>query len=618
MTSRFGLAAGSGGRLAPLVALLLLTSCARTTLYLRGDGDPPPDRVGLTGEVCTTDARTAGFPVRVLFLVDVAAGPLFATYDPARLRIAALTEAAGLHAGSEDFAFSILGLGPYAEPLSGAEFTRDPSVIATALADAGVPRTCVDDRCRDYTDGLDLARSVIEGELADVTAGQRSRTQYVIVLATGGPPAPLSNTWDETTAELVEQASRIRRDIEAQGALSVMMHTMYLASEDGTPDFVNTSATLQQMSFVGGGRYEQFPVSDGIGLDRFGLLKLEALLEPKTVMVTNRTVLPAPGGGTRDSDGDGLADIDEPFFATDVDRRDSDFDDLGDLVEVLVSLNPLEFTDPPRACLELLGPPYGDIDGDGLNDCEELLVGTVPTLADSDGDSIIDWIEVINRTNYLRADLLDDDDWDGANNGQELLQHTDPGTSDASEHLSDAYRYEVTDAGLVVGARVAQPREILGVEVLAGSDLSTAGVGTLTWVAEPPTLSWRDPIDDLPGIQVPIDGDGAYTLTSSSPDLWLDIEVEASRLPPSDRAEPVLVERTERSCRAWTVRNIALVEGVNDLDVYFSEAPTGRLDQPGSFRRAQLQVSYDPLTGRSPDVPLITVLDQDFLPLEEP
>ncbi|MBW2258569.1 MAG: hypothetical protein JRI25_28820 [Deltaproteobacteria bacterium] len=372
------------------------------------------------------------------------------------------------------------------------------------------------------------------------------------------------------------------------------------------------------MSFVGAGRFERFDSPDAITLDQIGLLKLSSLLEAKSLLVTNLSALPGLDGPVPDGDRDGLGDEIETTLGTDPLVADSDGDGLGDMVETLISLDPLvaEAALPP--CAELEGPPWGDVDTDFLNDCEELLLGTNPTLPDTDGDSYPDWVEVSQHTDYLRADALDDADWDGARNGDEIAAHTDPGSADANSHLADAYRYDVTDEGFVTEPNVRSPRDVVGVTVLGAGADTAGGLGILGYApGPPPTLSWQSPQDETPGPAVEVGATGSYRLYSSSAvsgevQRWIEVEVEPALLPPDPVEELLLVELSEQNCLSWTVRNIRLVEGDNDVFVYFAESPQGQLTRPGLFRLAHIPVHYDPDTGREPSAPLVEVGDEEF------
>jgi hypothetical protein len=234
---------------------------------------------------------------------------------------------------------------------------------------------------------------------------------------------------------------------------------------------------------------------------------------------------------------------------------------------------------------------------------------------------------VLLGTDYLRADTLVDADGDGASNGDEVEQHTDPRSSDASSHLGNAYRYrKVEDEGLVTEPLVLQPRRIKGVSVLlAGAD-TTAGLGTLRYTAGPPArLSWQDAIDDAPGAEVVVSEPGEYQLLSSSTisgeiDRSLTVRAEPLLYPPGFVQELLLVEMSERYCRSFEVSNIRLVEtssptgegGQNDVFIYFAEAAKGRLTLPGLFRVAHIPVIYHPDTGREPSDLVVEIRDDEF------
>ncbi len=80
----------------------------------------------------------------------------------------------------------------------------------------------------------------------------------------------------------------------------------------------------------------------------------------------------------------------------------------------------------PEAPPENATPPPTegqDTDADGISDDDEILVtGTNANNPDSDGDGLVDGVEVVNHMNPLDPDM----DKDGVNDGQEVDQGTDP------------------------------------------------------------------------------------------------------------------------------------------------------------------------------------------------
>ncbi len=126
-----------------------------------------------------------------------------------------------------------------------------------------------------------------------------------------------------------------------------------------------------------------------------------------------------------DSDGDGLADIEEAALGTDPANPDTDGDGFPDGFEVANGLDPLVFDDPTI-----------DTDGDGLTNGEEFLLGTDLNSVDTDSDGLGDGDEVnVHGTDPLAADS----DGDGLSDDEELNVHgTDPTNPDTDgDGLSD-------------------------------------------------------------------------------------------------------------------------------------------------------------------------------------
>ncbi len=103
----------------------------------------------------------------------------------------------------------------------------------------------------------------------------------------------------------------------------------------------------------------------------------------------NAMFAPAPTGGSPDSDGDGLSDLEERQNGTDPLLVDTDGDGLKDGEEVAQT-----GTDPLN----------GDTDGDGLSDREERTLGTNVVLQDTDRDGLTDYQELMLGTDPLCRD----------------------------------------------------------------------------------------------------------------------------------------------------------------------------------------------------------------------
>uniref|UniRef100_UPI000255AF97 gliding motility-associated C-terminal domain-containing protein n=1 Tax=Croceivirga radicis TaxID=1929488 RepID=UPI000255AF97 len=119
-----------------------------------------------------------------------------------------------------------------------------------------------------------------------------------------------------------------------------------------------------------------------------------------------------------DTDGDGLNNNEEITLGTDLNNPDSDGDGINDGQEVLDGTNPLD------DCDSVSGTPLesSDCDADGLTNAEEANLGTDPFNADTDNDGLLDSEEVGLDTDPLNPDT----DGDGINDGQEVLDNTNP------------------------------------------------------------------------------------------------------------------------------------------------------------------------------------------------
>lgn len=99
---------------------------------------------------------------------------------------------------------------------------------------------------------------------------------------------------------------------------------------------------------------------------------------------------------------------------------------VGSAPEPAPEVPPQDATPPPAA--------GQDSDGDGIGNDEEVLVtGTDPNKPDSDGDGLVDGVEVDNRMNPLDPDM----DKDGVSDGQEVDQGTDPFFPEQSDVPAD-------------------------------------------------------------------------------------------------------------------------------------------------------------------------------------
>ncbi|PIS09783.1 MAG: hypothetical protein COT73_12915 [Bdellovibrio sp. CG10_big_fil_rev_8_21_14_0_10_47_8] len=122
-----------------------------------------------------------------------------------------------------------------------------------------------------------------------------------------------------------------------------------------------------------------------------------------------------------DSDGDGLFDSEEEKYGTDPLNPRSQGICL-DSMSVQAA-----YKERCSAAAAQLGcDAQSDPDGDGLNDCEEKILGTNPRLVDSDGDGIPDGIEMVYGYNPIQSDEQVDVNGDGKVNVLNYLKGAPP------------------------------------------------------------------------------------------------------------------------------------------------------------------------------------------------
>lgn len=622
--------------------------CTEANLYSLDKPPAEADRVAVSGRVCTEDPVTAHYPVRVVLVVDAAAGPLFSDFDPQGERLSALSGFVQSALSTPDTELAVVRYAGRTQKIAPSEgnFTRNPGELLAAITSLSLAEPCIgEDHCRDYDDGLRTAMTLIEGDLAARPAGSRVLTQYVIMLLDAGPHRPMATERDccppddpgcgsdapSTACQVQLDAAlvtKLREQVAEAGAAGLKVHTFHLAAEpdDGVNDEVAES--LRQMAFAGAGRYQRFGAIGAFGPSTLDVLDARTELRIKHLTISNRNTKPSADGPAMDTDADGLSDAEEEAAGTDPSDRDTDGDDIGDLVEILVGLDPLT-PDAPKACEPLT--PGRDLDQDGLGDCDEELLGTDRSLVDSDGDGLPDRLELIAGTDYLHRDAEGDADGDGLSNGEEVRSHTDPRSTDAASHLSFSYRYELDDEGEVTELVPPRLTDVGWLEITALSDGTTAGVGTLRYAAQLGAVSWQDAGDSKPGPLVLIGEGGEITLPSSS---WAPIQgdegrrivvsIDPAALPPTDSSEDIKIVYRRRHCLRYTVRNVRVMAtgpaqsqrgeaGWNQIVLYFAEALADRDDLPGPFRMALVPVRFVPPARRTPRGAVLPVLDEEFV-----
>lgn len=150
-----------------------------------------------------------------------------------------------------------------------------------------------------------------------------------------------------------------------------------------------------------------------------------------------------------DADEDGIADMFESAYGSDIDSKDTDMDGLTDYEEVYIT-----GTDPAVSDSHKKGvsDAEADCDDDGIPNKKEMELGTNPLDKDTDGDGLTDGEEV----NDLKTDpLVKDTDEDGLSDYAEHKMGTDPvnpksvGNKDGDVFISQAVRVDAPVLDLV-------------------------------------------------------------------------------------------------------------------------------------------------------------------------
>lgn len=652
---------------AAAVAAALALSCSDARLYHSARPPALADRLTLTGEACTEAFDDAERPLKLVLVVDQSPSSGLGGFDPGQRRLQALNDlvrAALERPAAEVALVSYGGAAQRLAPLDGL-FTRNPGELLSGVTRLAAPAPCdAQMTCADPLAALRLARSLVEDDLAAQEEGERGLTRYEVLWVLGGgaaPPAPRADCCDPADracraapeAQAPSASCQAQRELAvvgelraaalAAGAAGLRLHALHLEASADAAVNAAVAEGLGRVVFAGGGRYAPAATPELIDVRAFGLFDDVSDLEAAQVVAVNLSAAPRAGGLEPDSDADGLSDDEERARGADPLSADTDGDGLSDGVEARLGL-PLDAPDAPEACAALAADalaadvlavdPRADRDLDGLNECEEALLGTAPTLTDTDGDHLPDGLELHRGTDYLSADSALDFDEDGVPNGDEVLEGTDPRSVDEAQRLGLAARYEVERLGARRELTADPLRALEAARVVALSPLLAPGVLTLVWTPAEAgagegagggegagaaeggalgALALGAPGARALGAPVPVRGDGRLRLEGAGGE-WVEVDVRAAALPALPLRDTAAVRERVRSCLAYTVRNVRLVgvaptaderargqrAGLNELRLYVSTKRRGQSERPGRLLVARVPVRFTPPDDRSP------------------
>jgi hypothetical protein len=692
-----------------LLTLGLLAACTDAELFGPSRGNRP-DRTRIKGEVCTSDPAEREFPVKVLFLVDTSIGDSNYLNQRADSIQKLLRQYSGANYsfGVIRYAGPLAGTVCGFRNLTPDGFSKfiDDAILGVRCTDAAVnpgrdlsgalslANSVISGDVLQSSRGL---RSRTKYVIILLANGPPTTSLQELWCGSRVPRIPLGGTcstaYFQAFCENVQpqpqdceryQYTRIVRGMRelalTNGTQEFYFHIVYQRDPDMAAAAMDDPVAITlytDMTLSGGGtlyRVANGGLCDAEGGNAQGCIfsninldSTESVFVRKQLIVANRNSLPTGRGLKADSDGDGLDDDREiNELGTDPRNADTDGDFLSDKIEVMLAatgLNPLlnnlndndgdGFIDFPLECpVEGISSspnaflPDEDSDGDGLTNCEEILLRSDTTLFDSDADGIPDPIEFRLGSNMISDDTLDDTDNDGLSNLAETRFHLSPIAKDPT--TDGIYRYSIRDERQADVISYTQPFQASGVYVVSVSPNSSDGRATIYFqppadptqpVSEtnPALLAWRDPTDDTPSGSTPgrgpdvfVTADGVYTLHSGASDPLdpeKDLSITVQVVTTMFRDEPVVndirLRTSRRTCFEFEVANIALkvtaprpdtgVEGVNFIDVFLAETPSNNPNSFGIFRVATRTAVLPPLVEDRYPQPDIELTDQDFL-----
>lgn len=440
-----------------------LASGACTPASLKSIPDPPPKPIdnlmSVKGRFCTQDPTSVVFPVKILFVVDVSdsmqvtdpPNPADNNYT-ARTRavidvVTALAGVPGVEIGIITFQSSINDLtqGFVPNQLIGSSTAAPQGFRKLLQAAAGLGSQ---NGQTNYDGALNAAFQVVNVDILKADALQRGRSKYAIIFLSDGLPDPVDAATNSNTPESIQKlVVDIQKLEKERRLLELKLHTVYLSGRTPPQFQLRPIELLRGMSETGKGTFRNIANGERINFLDIGFTSFRRIFSLKSFLAFN-TNAKAKLDLRRavDSDGDGLTDEEERLIGTDPTNRDTDGDGFSDLLEDRLrnaGFDPLDPTDADCKVTPEDDFNRRDDDGDGLLNCEERFLGSNPRLFDSDADGLPDPFEINVGMSPTVNDYFLDNDRDGAVNGAELRDHTNPLLDDRTDWPLLRYQYDV-------------------------------------------------------------------------------------------------------------------------------------------------------------------------------
>ncbi len=524
-----------------LTVLVAAAACTESDVEVKETFNVPQvdDQLAIQGEVCTIPTGDGeDFPVKIMFVVDCS-GSMQQT-DEGHRRSEAVQQVVRRYAANPNVFFSVIKFNGRVAKLTGDSFVRLTGDEDTVFGPQGLQEA---DSMTDYQGALGVAYQVLLNDMTQTSLTDLTRTKYVMIFFSDGTPdpvcygcvtdppnhpryRPLCEQYDPSTYccnedlhvvcttmdtvvlnmdmrtedlfpmleggadynhnyqifQLVDAIMDLKETFHV-GDLRLHSAFLYCRDQFGNPtsalcaaaelaynlDPDRGRALLREIARRGQGTFRDFTSGQAIDFLSIDYTSIKRTYGAKNLLVTNRNAFPASVRYLPDSDGDGLDDDNELRLGTDPLVADKDADGYGDFTEVALQaagFDPLRADRPETACAY----PYEDADGDGLMRCEEALYETDDKMVDTDLDGFPDLSEVRLGTDPLRDDTSEDPDSDGKRNMDELLYHSHPLRSDPDLFREHRYWYDMADGPSSTEARPCYAFDIKYVSLVTTLD----------------------------------------------------------------------------------------------------------------------------------------------------
>lgn len=425
-----------------LVFGTLYTNCSKTPLtrYLELNS------TGLTASFCTQKASDVRSNMKFIFIMDRSGSnqtryttdtpplSLPGTDPDGNLRFPPLLNFISSYQNTPNVFWSLINFSTNAQVL-GNDFDPDVASFYGKVQNQQIQTQTLDTGWTDYLKALTAARTLITEDI------KKAKEQFPIVASTyvvffisDGAPIVSGN--------VMLSSSEIYASVEGMLSLknenpllveAIRFNTGFYYS-DANPD-ATARTLLTEMAKRGYGEYLEFGGGAQIDFSKYSALVRQQRFDLKELWFVNASVAWNGYKLAIDDDSDSIPNDVEAAEGSDPNLADSDNNSVGDAVERKISGKACKAANCARVgaatfiqCnnFQRVNGIYVDRDGDGLNDCEEALLGSDIFNFDSNNDYLPDDLALRYGLSTLAnaRDLYLDPDQDGPTNYSEIKQGT--------------------------------------------------------------------------------------------------------------------------------------------------------------------------------------------------